>query len=62
MKWISVEDRLPDNINDVIVYMECSMQSAWYKPNVGFISNSFGGNITHAVTHWLPLPEPPKEK
>ena len=68
-EWISVKDRLPedrgyylvayrDKYNESIsvaydAYVKCSFGEWW------------GGEFTHdiskrVVTHWMPLPEPPK--
>ncbi len=61
-QWISVKDRLPEPLQDVlIVYaptnearndfrMEC-----WNWPENPVHETQF-------VTHWMPLPEPPKEE
>lgn len=58
-KWISVEDRLPDE-----EYVLCYQGGSGRKPNiqVGFrslISGYWLPNL-YNVTHWMPLPEPPK--
>lgn len=76
-EWISVEDKLPEIGLDVLVYckaqdadfsdfIEVSVRNL-YKPTpwsdeepawgIRFIP--FGGAFE--VTHWMPLPEPPKE-
>lgn len=64
-EWISVEDRLPDANNIVLCWWEshdgerehygfATFQShgVWYVSNEGMPK----------VTHWMPLPEPPKPK
>lgn len=94
-EWISVEDRLPDDNQDVLIYDGNALQ---WKPSVSVATFSKGrtkeelrkggylriscsdedGNnkkpycwrCTHShmiwfgqyVTHWKPLPEPPKMK
>lgn len=63
MKWISVEDRLPEEGISVLYYFGCvGVHKGKYKKNGR--SNIFYGNsgfLTDDVTHWMPLPEPPKE-
>ena len=61
-KWISVEERLPDVAEKVITYNGdfvsenwlCTVASKDGRINVWAYSEGF-------VTHWMPLPEPPKE-
>lgn len=60
--WISVEDRLPDDyervlvwrsrINDVDVFDGRSVQIRCETAEMRRI---------HGITHWMPLPEPPKD-
>ena len=61
-QWISVEDRLPDDCRVVIVE-----GGAAYYDEVGiwrtFLERFEDGScrpIQWSVTHWMPLPEPPK--
>ncbi len=65
-EWISVEDRLPERGQNVIAFSEsdgiviltCFRSAGWKevitKENAQII-------ITHEVTHWMPLPEPPND-
>lgn len=66
MEWISVKDRLPKKYEFVLTY---SPEKA-----LPIVSNIYGrqlgpfGNVVDgfsldndSVTHWMPLPEPPKE-
>jgi hypothetical protein len=63
MDWISVEDRLPDKE----IYVLCHYQNEVIKPiDVGFYSLlvkmwNVGYLKSGIVTHWMPLPEPPKQ-
>lgn len=63
MKWISVKDRLPEEGQVCFVYckendrLECV-------PYVGswplVMINWEKGESTDPVTHWMPIPEPPR--
>ena len=55
-EWISVEDRLPDKYNSVLIFCEGEVR-------IDYI-DSYGiwhDNFQYRVTHWMPLPEPPKK-
>lgn len=67
MNWISVEDRLPELSQDVIIIR--SRNGTFYLPD---IANYYGGEFFPTydlpddidfnadwITHWMPLPEPP---
>jgi len=57
-EWISVKDELPDER-----YVLCFQGGASNNPiHVGFRSNHSGHWLPNLynVTHWMPLPEPPK--
>ena len=60
-RWIPVTERLPEKYHQVLVYGLNGMQIDYYAGE-----KSIGGRplfmISEAkVTHWQPLPEPPKE-
>lgn len=60
-EWISVKDRLPEEEKEVLCYLGNALGKGlivafrrhgdWY----------FDGWKCPTVTHWMPLPEPPKE-
>ena len=72
-KWISVKDRLPDNkehdwvlaqvvedngfmhITRVMEYRQ--LRNDWFEETYGWLSEHNG---LFSVTHWMPLPNPPK--
>ena len=72
-EWIPVKDRLPDNkehdwvlaqvvedngfmhIPRVMEYRQA--KNDWFEETYGWISDHNG---VFTVTHWMPLPEPPK--
>lgn len=59
-EWISVNDRLPKTMELVFVYRKgLDIVRIEYLMNDG---EWFNDDIYKAsVTHWMPLPEPPKE-
>ena len=72
-KWISVKDRLPEDDVDVIVYAVSN--NGGYTIVITFHTHKlYGLNIegwappwqyftsSYTITHWMPLPEPPKEE
>ena len=74
-EWISVKDRLPDNkeydwvlaqvvedngfmhIPTVMEYRQS--RNDWFEETYGWLSDHNGA---FTVTHWMPLPEPPKKE
>ena len=61
VKWISVKDRLPENCIEVLVYdTDCGIVIGWYDKEIGDFAADFISPLD-AVTHWIPLPEPPKD-
>ena len=75
-EWISVKDRLPENVN--IEHLTVG----YSKAVLGYVTNNlcvfcviydyerkawryFDDTyhiVRHEITHWMPLPEPPKDK
>lgn len=55
-RWIPVTERLPEKNEWVLV------RSKFVKTRTDFISNDGHWHMTPAVTHWMPLPQPPKEE
>lgn len=64
MKWISCKDKMPDDGVNVLIYAGNRMISlAWYDKDMGYfyICDSDYKYSSLDVTHWQPLPEPPKD-
>lgn len=63
-EWISVKDRLPEDNTDVLVYhgslisIYSYMGHNEWEDDYGYFSRTDDDGITH----WMPLPEPPKEE
>lgn len=55
-QWISVEERLPEPWKEVLIYRgeEMAIVSSEVTPDGRWLFSN--------VTHWMPLPEPPKEE
>jgi len=61
--WIDVNIRLPEKGGEFLVYtLTRIITIVWYNRTEGW--HEFGGKIddywNRHVTHWMPLPEPPK--
>ena len=60
-KWIPVSERLPEQYETVIGWDGHFMGEVQHSHN-GFVwLDDDGWNETAEITHWMPLPEPPKE-
>ena len=59
-KWISVEDELPENNHDVIVWnYDCGMCGYYVSKTQKWMGYTAYESEEVYVTHWQPLPEPP---
>ena len=63
MKWISVNDRLPDNEDYVLAVTKsktgvANIVRAYYSPELERWASGMNSN----VTYWMPMPELPKEE
>ena len=63
-EWISVEDRLPENGGYVVCIAKRNPFSR-FMPMVARIEkngwvNPITGQYISEVTHWIPIPQPPK--
>jgi hypothetical protein len=59
MEWISVKDRLPNGPYDVLVQADYNQYIASHKDGSWY--DRYGQVYVSNVTHWQPLPEPPKD-
>jgi hypothetical protein len=67
--WISVEDKMPSQGKFVFAYSDKELKMKMQVVNLydgsksssGIIGYQLNGNCMHRVTHWMPLPEPPKQ-
>ena len=63
-RWIPVTERLPEDGSDVLAYLDSRITAAnyyketWQDCVMGRLYLTEEG----LVTHWMPLPEPPKEE
>ncbi len=63
-KWISVKDRLPSDNGKYLCHIfdsslnNLSFMAMVYYDRGNFITQS--SCVTDCVTHWMPLPDPPK--
>jgi hypothetical protein len=60
MEWINCSDRLPSENEKVLIHLKSGHIETDY------ISNPKDGNLwsfvcKNEITHWMPLPEPPKD-
>lgn len=63
--WISVKDRLPDEQGDYLVVRRLPIRAvtlAWYAGENGWLALDGGFYTDEAITHFMSLPEPPKEE
>ena len=64
-KWISVNDRLPEEKVDCIVHYKhayCNNDGYWAIGFCYYDGEKFKLDPAYKVTHWMPMPEPPKEE
>lgn len=62
-EWISVDDRLPEEKVTCIVHYKhayCDNDDYWAIGICFYDGEKFRIGYAYKVTHWMPLPEPPK--
>ena len=62
-EWISVKDRLPEETINCIVHYQhayCDNDDYWAIGFCCYDGEKFQLGPAYKVTHWMPLPQPPK--
>ena len=62
-EWISVDDRLPEEKVDCIVHYKhayCNNDGYWAIGFCFYDGEKFRIDLAYKVTHWMPIPQPPK--
>ena len=62
-EWISVNDRLPEEkVNCIVHYKHayCDNDDYWAIGTCFYDGEKFQIGLAYKVTHWMPLPQPPK--
>lgn len=61
-EWIGVKDRLPEELRRVLVFVP-EKRGLMGKPDIDTdrVANGRWVRWGEYVTHWMPLPEPPKD-
>jgi len=62
MEWISVKDKLPDGHDRVLAFCDEGIYTGYLSPIKSWFCSCecFEGSYIEGVTHWMPLPPPPK--
>ena len=66
MEWISVKERLPEDEQEVLYFCSIGIEKGKYKNccfmllGIDAFSHFTWIKERYAVTHWQPLPDPPK--
>ena len=60
-KWISMEERSPDENRNYLVYGKFKIVDVGAQGLERWAGNRWLVPTEFTVTHWMPLPEPPKE-
>ena len=62
-EWISVDDELPEDDSDVLAYLRIGEESRICPANYAkgmWFDWIFNTPVTESITHWMPIPQPPK--
>jgi len=64
MEWISVDDKTPPLHTRVLALVNGRVETAFYDLGVNdveFFYDKPENSMYHYVSHWMPLPKPPKQ-
>lgn len=62
-EWIPVDERLPEEKVDCIVHYKhayCNNDGYWAIGFCFYDGEKFRIDLAYKVTHWMPIPQPPK--
>lgn len=64
--WISVKDRLPD-VGETVLFTGINSYGNRFRTQKGYFNGGVWISdsivlVKDAITHWMPIPEPPKEE
>ncbi|PWM23660.1 MAG: hypothetical protein DBX40_07575 [Clostridiales bacterium] len=64
--WISVKDRLPEIDEDVLMFFGTGIMAVGFRLDdaawCAYSDGEYYSDCYTHPTHWMPLPEPPKEE
>ena len=60
--WISVKERLPTDMGTVLIAHKGGVSFGWFNGNYWTRGAATKHRPIKTVTHWMPLPEPPKKQ
>lgn len=60
-QWISVDDRMPEGMGTVLIAHKGGVSFGWFNGAYWTKGAATKHKPIKTVTHWMPLPEPPKE-
>lgn len=61
-RWVSVEEELPGDDDDVLMMTDMGMSMGYYcRDSFNDRWVDYVNSDSRCVTHWMPLPQPPEE-
>jgi hypothetical protein len=64
MEWIKVENKSPEDRQEVLIFLCGEVYKAWYNLDLDLYQDEDldqHPETNVGLSHWMPLPEPPKE-